>query len=292
MTLRDYTALVKRTKRGKNANRAPVGRVFAGEIGKNLDPLHVEGWGDLGRVLTMPDFITKPDKEQIKAGLPGGLLINLPKDEIRDMSFAFDMYQIQTLQMGTANTAQINVNTVTGASTTISSATKSSGTLASASNFAVGDTVLVDIRHATYGGFKELTVITKINGTAVEFEPLSFAPANSSTFKKVAGKQTGTNKTDTGIYIPRPIVQEFPRVQLLVVFDVSSNNSLVVLHIPEFEIYEGYLPNFAGDTLAKVGFTGNPIIQDPKSFTMLDGTTQSLPFYDDYYIIPYESANS
>ena len=288
MTERDFTALVRSTTKGKNANRA-FGYVFAAEVGKPIDPLHVEGLFDLGRPVSIPEFIKNTDKEKIVAGLPGGLLMNLPKEDIQEMAFVFDMFRLETLQLSTANVAKIVPRYSSTGQTTISSATKTSGTVASATGLHKGETVIVGTRHLTYGGFDEMTVITAIDGTSVEFEPLSVVPSNGATFKKVAGKVTGADKTDTGIYIPNALTLEYPRRQLVIVFNIVSSRSLMVIHIPEFEVTGGTKPNFA-DSLAKCGFSGNPIIQPEKAFLLEDGTTENLPWYDDTYLVTYEIA--
>lgn len=55
-------------------------------------------------------------------------------------------------------------------------------------------------------------------------------------FEKISGKVSGTNRTDTGIYIPNAQVLEFPRVRILIVFHLVSSKSLMFNHIPEFEV--------------------------------------------------------
>lgn len=293
MTQRDFTLLVRQTAKGKNAHRG-VAYVYVGEVGKPYDPLHTEGWYDLGRPISIPDFVKNIDKEKISGGYPKATIMNIPKEDSRELAFTFDMYKLQTLQMATANIAAITISYATDGQTTVASGgTTTSAVLQTglAAEFKPGEAAIVGTKHATYGGYDEMTIITKTDEDTdtVYFEPLSVAPANSATFKKIAGKVTGTTSADTGIIIPDALTLEFPRVALLVVVNVVSARSLMVVHIPEFEIFQGSMPNFT-DALAKCGFTGSPIIQVEKSFTLEDGTSQDLPWYSEYFMVPYEVA--
>ena len=109
----------------------------------------------------------------------------------------------------------------------------------------------------------------------------------SSTIKKIAGKVSGTNSTDTGIYLPDTLTLEFERVQVLVVQNLPNSRSLYISHIPIFEITGGKMPDFS-KPLATVQIMGNPILANEKSFTLKDGTTEMLSYYVENYTIPFE----
>lgn len=285
----NYEQLIKPTSTGRNAHRASW-QVYVGEKGKALDPTDLTRWHRLGRPTAVPDFNKASNPLQIKAGLPTGLILNIPTDEAPEMSFSFDIFGLQAMQMAMAtDVAIIKNDSLTGQTTVASGGTKTSATLTSASDFEPGDLAIVDLSHATYGGFPEMTIITKVTGNVVEFEPLPLAPANSATFKKVAGLTTGTDKDDTGLVLADTLTQNYPRYQLLVVANMPSSDGTFRHHIPEFEITGGNKPNF-NDPLATLTFTGTPILQDPETFTLLDGTTSDRAYYMKSYWIPKESA--
>lgn len=285
----NFQQMIKPTTAGKNAHRASY-QIYVGEKGKPLDPTNLTYWHRLGRPTALPDFSKNSNPLQIKAGLPTGLILNIPTDEAPEMSFTLDIFGLQAMQMAMATDVAIIKNYATGGQTTVASGgTKTSATLTSATGIAVGDMVIVDLSHATYGGFPEMTIITKVTGNVVEFEPLPLAPANSATFKKVAGEVTGTSSSNTGLVMPDTLTQNYPRVQLLIVANLPSSSSTVRHHIPEFEITGGNKPNF-NDQLATITFSGTPILQDAQTFTLLDGTTEERSFYMKSYWIPKESA--
>ena len=282
-----FQAMIKPTKTGKNAHHG-VTNVYVGQVGKPLDPTVLDGWFLLDNAVSIPEFNKASNPLQITAGLTKALLLNIPQDEVKEMSFSFNFWGLQALQMSLASDVAVTVNLASDGQTTVASGgSKTGATLTSAANIAQGDMVIVNLEHATFGGFSEITTITKVTGNVVEFEPLPIAPANSATFKKIAGLGTGTDKDDTGIIIPDTVTTTYPRVQLLIVTD-ETNESTFHRHIPEFEITGGMQPNY-NEVLATIGFTGTPIVQEEETFTLIDGSTASRSWCMDSYLVPIAS---
>lgn len=284
----NYQQMIKPTSKGGNAHRGIV-HVYAGEVGKPLNPTRLDHWHKLGRPTNIPEFGKSSNPLQITAGLPKGLLLSIPQEEVKELTFSFDIFTLQAMQLSLATDTKIVANYASDGQTTVASGgTKTSATLTSATGIAKGDMVIVDLSHSTYGGFPEFTVITKVTGDVVEYEPLPIAPANSATFKKVAGTGTGTDDTDTGLYIPDTLTEVYPRVQLLVVVDMPNLKGTYHHWIKEGEVISGTQANF-NDPLATVSFTVNPIIQDAETFDLVDGTTAERAWYMKSFLIPNES---
>ena len=288
MTEFTFNNLVKPTKVGKNAQRGTT-EVYVGQVGKPLDPLNTEGWFRLGRAVSVPDLATDPGALPISAGGTKALLLNLPQEQIQEAEFTFDMFTLQAMQLSHAADVALTFNySSTGQTTVASGGTTTGATLTDGSDFAVNDFAIVDNIHATYGGFPEMVVITKVTGNVVEFDPpLSVAPPNSTTFKKVAGSATGTDKDDTGIRIANTLIETFPRRQILMVTNDPSSKSRYHEWIPELEITKG--SRNKNETLKTISFAGTPIIQDPITVDLEDGTTASRNYYSLAYMVPTES---
>lgn len=294
MTLRNFKQLAnKLTNNGKNAHRA-VAMIFVASIGVNTDPLAVEGWHQLFRPITVPEFAKNPDIEKITAGLPGGLILNLPKEDSREYTLEGDMYNNIALDLARVSDASVLYRYATdGQSTVATGSTPTNKTVTvetgDGAEYQKGDTILVNLKSVTYKGWDEITVITDVTGDVITFEPISFAPATGATIKKIAGKVSGTTKANTGIYLPDTLTLEFERVQLLVVQNLPNSRSLHISHVPIFEITKGTMPDFT-KPLATVKIMGTPILAEEKSFTLKDGTTENLSYYVEHYIVPYEAA--
>lgn len=290
MALRNFKQLAnKLTDNGKNAHRA-VAQCYVGSPNVVLDPLAVEGWHQLFRPITLPKFMKSTEVEKITAGLPGGLIINLPKEDTREYTFEGDMYNNIALDLARVSDAAIipqfatNGQSTAAAGATIRSCTVQTG---DGAEYKKGDMILVGLKSNTYKGWDEVTIITEVVGDVLKFEPISFPPVATATIKKIAGKVSGTTKANTGIYLPDTLTLEFERVQMLVIQNLPNSRSLHVSHIPIFEITKGEMPDFT-KPLATVSITGTPILAPEKPFLLKDGTTEDLSYYVEHYIVPYE----
>lgn len=282
-----YTALIRPTVTGRNSHHGET-HAYVGQFGKTLNPTDLSQWHKIGRLTSVPQFLNESNPLQITAGLTKALLLSIPQDQIKEQEYSFDFWGLQAMQMMLASDVAITVNYASDGQTTVASGgTKTSCTVTSATGLAVDDCVEISLEHATYGGFKEITYITKITGSVVEYEPLPLAPANSATFKKVAGDGTGTDETDTGIIIPMDVAVTYPNYQLLIVTNMS-NEGQFYRWIPQFQVIGGKEPDF-NEVIPTLSFKGNPIVQEPKSFDIIDGTTANRAYYGQSGIIPKES---
>lgn len=279
----------KLTDNDKNAHRA-VGQIFVGSVDAVLDPLMTEGWHQLFRPTNFPDFTKKVDVEKVTAGLPGGLILNLPKEDVREYTFEGDMYNNIAVDLARVSDAALQYRyALDGQSTLVTGATIRQATVATGAGigYRKGDMVEIGLKSVLYKGWNEVTIIKSVTGDIIEYEPISFAPATGATIKKIAGRVSGTTKTDTGIYIADTLTLEFERIQVLVVQNLPNSKSLYISHIPIFEITGGKMPDFS-KPLATVQIMGNPILANEKSFLLKDGTTEMLSYYVENYIVPYE----
>jgi hypothetical protein len=260
-----------------------------GKAGYNLSPFNLEGWHIPGTVTSIPDFSKNITQEIINEGSVKAHRLTLPIDDSREFAFTLNKFRLLGHWLSLATDVMPIVNYASDGQTTISSATLESGTVASATGLAVGDWAEVDTTHLTYSGFKELTIINSINSTAAKFEPLSVIPRNTADFKKLAGSEgTGTDLTDTGVVMPDGVVINHPIVSLLLTHYLTGSRSSIKRFYPQVQITGGSGPNFNGN-LAEVTFTCKPIVQPEESFTLLDGTTESRPFYGKIIYDPRES---
>lgn len=286
----NYQTLFRDTRTTKNTHRA-VSRVYIGERGKPLTATDSNGWYSAGRPTSIPKLDENINKQAIMGDLPGGLLVNIPQDVIKDMTFVFDHFRLETWNLSKASDAAMQFRYAGNGQTTIaSSPTLESAVLTSADDINVNDVCIVDCRHATAGGYLDMAIITSVNKVSklVTFEPIGQVPPVGATFKKLAGKETGTGVSDTGIFIPGAIREEFPKVQLLIQYHMPSMKSIISIHIPEFEVNATGALDFS-NLIGTVGFGGNPCIQDPKDYVLRNGTTEKRAWYDDTYVIPFES---
>jgi hypothetical protein len=275
---------------GKMAHRAEP-QIYLGQAGKGIDPLFVEGLFSVGRPINMPDFTKNIDVEKIKAGYPKNYLYSIPIGEEKEIKFTVDHFKPYLAMQLLLGDVAISPNKAsTGQTTVASSPTKTSATLTSATGIAVNDWCLVDTVHATYGGFPEIAIINSVNGNAVTFEGLTSAPAVGATFEKLKGSTTGTNKANTGIYLPESLTVNFQVYHAVFVMPLVGSKSSLVISIPELEIKpEQSMPNF-NENLSKLSFAGMARTQGEKSFTLTDGTTELRPWSMEAWWIPYEAA--
>jgi len=260
-----------------------------GRAGMNLSPHQKEGWHVPGVVSSIPDFGKNLTQEVIMEGSVRGHRFTMPIEDNREFAFTLSKFRLLGHWLSLANDAMPVVNYASDGQTTISSATLQSGTLGSGSNIAINDWAEVDTTHLTYSGFKELTIVNSISGANVNFEPLSVIPRNTASFKKLAGSGgTGTDIDDTGIIMPDGPVINHPIVALLLIHHLTGSGGMIKRFYPEVQIVGGTGPNFNGN-LAEVTFTCKPIIQPEEDFVLLDGTTQSRPWYGKIIYDPKES---
>lgn len=273
------------SKKGFNAWRGDTA-VWISQAGKGHDPLQNEGYNVIGRAKGIPEFAKNPTKEMITTGYPKIFNFAVPtEDANREFTFSSDMWTLAMLQVICGPDA-IGINKASDGQTTVASGGSLTGaTLTSITGLAVGDTVLVDTTDATFGGFKELAIITGITGSVVTWEGLSRAPADTATVEKL---KTGTSKTTAGLILPDAAADTFESYNIVIARHLTGSRALFITHIPEFEVHSAILPTFS-DPLSTASFTGMPKIQAEKSFVQVDGSTKTKPWYMEHYIMPYES---
>lgn len=293
MGLRQFNALIDNaTRKGKNVYRG-LTYVYFGEEGKNLDPLKDEGWFDPGKSVSFPKLEKNPEKTLIKAGYPAGSIINLPKEDVRTLSFKFMMPRLFLMELALLGGQAFKINYATTGQTAVVASpaptkTSCAVTTGDGADFKVNDVVIIDTKHATLGGWESDTVITKVDGDILHFEPLCSVPLTGATVKKVAGRVTGTDKDTVGMKFADSLIPCFERVQVLICTHEVGANRILVNHIPSFEIVKGGFLNFSED-YADLEIEGNPILQENVTVQLRDGTTETRPAYGYYYIVPQES---
>lgn len=254
----------------------PRCNVWIGLPGLSIDALQVEGMNKPGRPITIPDFTKAIDYEQIMAGAVRGHSQSLPVQVLMDLAFVFDQVRWVGKQLAVGGPIAATYNYEE--ETTISSATKQQATVASATGLAKGDVAIVDTRHATYSGFLEAVKIISVSGTTVKWDPpLDHTPADSTTFKTVVGKGSGTGLSDTGAQQVWAVDKELMRVCLGIDIYFPGARDKFVMFSPECEVLPGGY-NFSG-AMATAAMTFRPIQQPEETFTYFDGTTESLPWY-------------
>lgn len=267
-------------------------QIRIGQANKGINPLNDDGSYTIGRPTNMPDFKNTIDVEKIQSGYPKNHLYSIPIKEESELPFVIDHPKLLAFQMQRGKTA-VQVRYATTGQTTVKAATtptKYEIELTSATGIKVGDLVHVETIHSTLGGFNETAFVKSKSGSIITLEGLSNAPAVGAFVKKVAGKTTGTDVDDTGIYIPKTTIVEFEVYHAIFVVPLGGSDGELVISVPELEIRpENLLPNFNGN-LATMSFTGMPRTQTEKAFLQTDGTTKMLPWTMEAWLIPAESA--
>lgn len=253
--------------------------VYVGEVGKNHNFLHREGLNRLGRAVSIPDFTKEVNEEMITAGAIKGHQYTIPLESTRNLEFQFDQIKGITKWLYLGSDVAPVYNYASDGQTTISDATRKSGTVADATGLAKNDLVVVDTKHATYGGFLEATILKKVDGTSVEFDPpLDHIPANGSTFKKVKPASASLATHDTaGIVYPDTVDVEYPRVCLVIDTYFPSSNQKFIRFFPEVEVLPGSSSESGNMKVLTCRFRA--IQQPEESFTLVDGTTRNTPWY-------------
>jgi len=275
---------------GKQGHRAEP-QIYIGQAGKNIDPLFGEGLFKVGRPINMPDFMKNLGEEKIKAGYPKSYMYSFPIEEEMEFKFTVDHYKLYLAAQLVLGDVSVKPRYAsTGQTTIASSPTLTSATLTSGTGIAVGDACLVNTVHATYGGFSEVAFINSVNGNAVTFEGLTSAPAVGATFKKLAGATSGTDKTDTGLYMPFSQTINYVAYHAVFVMPFAGSRSQLVLSVPELEIKpDQTIPDF-NQNLSKISFTGRARTVGEKSFDLTDGSSELRPWSMEGWWIPYETA--
>jgi hypothetical protein len=276
-TISDFEDKNSLTPTGSHSRAKTV--VYVGEVGKGHNFLHREGLNRLGRAITIPDFTKEVNEEMINAGAVKGHQYTIPLESTRNMEFGFDQFKLVAMWLSKGSDVAPVYNYASDGQTTISDATRKSGTVASATGLAKNDLVVVDTKHATYGGFLEATIIRSINGTAVEFDPpLDHVPSNGATFKKIKNSSaSGATESNTGIIFPDTVDIEYPRVSLVVDEYFPSSNQKFVRYFPEVEVLPG--TDSASGNMKILTIRFRAIQQTEESFTLIDGSTRNTPWY-------------
>lgn len=283
MTLRPQTIAAETDKNSLSVTAGhsrPKVTVYVGQTlatsGVALNPLHKEGLNSVGRAISIPDFSKEINDEMIKAGAVKGHQYTIPLESTRNMAFTFDQFKLvaQWLTLGT-DIAPV-YNYASDGQTTVSSASKTGGTVASGTGVAKNGLFIVDTRHATYSGFLEATIIKTKSGTVVTWDPpLDHVPADTTTFKKVA--PATTNISDSGLVYPDTVDIEYPRVYLVIDEFFPGNGHKFTRYFPEVEVLPGV--QSSSGNMKTVSMTFRAIQQPEETFTLIDGTTRSTPFY-------------
>lgn len=253
----------------------------------NLDPLKTEGFNTIGNPISIPDFSKTRENIMVKKGSPSVHVRTLPISEQGEMTFTFDHPRMLAFLLMQANDLNFTYNVAADGQTTVASGgTKTSAVLTSETGIAIGDCIYVDLTDGTYGGFPEITYITATNGTTVEFEPLSRAPADAAAFLKVG---VGTTAANSGILIADSPAIRHPKIYLVVQEFFTQSRGFATRYYPEFEVINGVFTPGNGEALDTVSITGKPIIQAEAAFTDWDGNSVTRPWYGKFIISPYES---
>lgn len=292
VTLRPYTQLANvQSTSGEVAWRGETS-VWGCKAGLGTDPLGIEELVRLGRPTSIPDFSPNISTEDIKVSYPKVHVFSIPTEDKAEYTFTFDIWSLAALQMA-IGTNKLDFRYATGGQTTIATGatTKTSCILTAVTDLAVSDWCLVS--HSDTEIAPELVILKSVDtGTKkVTFEGASKAPVVGRTFKKLAGNQTGTNKDDVGIYLPMGAVTDFGSYNVVVETALTGSRGRFVVNIPELEITSVSIPKFDG-VLSTLTIKGMPKVQPEKTFTKIDGSTESKGWYIEGYIVPNESPNT
>lgn len=258
---------------------------YVGKTGQGNDPFYTDGYNTIGRAISIPDFAKDLETEDVNSGGVKGHDYTLITGSKRNLAFTFDKLKLVAKWLSMGTDVDIDPQYATDGQTTISSATRTSGTVASATGLSKGNLIIVDTRHATYSGFLEAVVLKSVSGTTVTWDPpLDHTPADSTDFLKVAGTADKTAQADLGIIIPDVLDIVLPRVAFVVEEFYPGTRMKYVRWWPEVEVVPG-AQNPSGN-MKTVSFSVKPIQQAEESFSLVDGTTESRPWYGKAQWVP------